>query len=57
MSDQYKEMNEEELDKVSGGMSTHPFPRDPIRPGNPPTHPGGGDIPITGKKSNPVGGG
>ncbi|HEY2474949.1 MAG TPA: bacteriocin [Candidatus Cybelea sp.] len=57
MSDQYKEMNEEELDKVSGGVSTHPFPRDPIKPGAPPTHPGGGDIPIGGKRTNPVGGG
>ena len=51
MSDEYKEINEEELDKISGGVSTHPFPRDPIRPGNPPTHPGGGDTPSAARRA------
>ncbi|HEY2474950.1 MAG TPA: hypothetical protein VGI19_09120 [Candidatus Cybelea sp.] len=56
MSDDKKPIQDEELDKVSGGRGTHPVPIDPIRPA-PPTHPGGGDIPIGGKRSNPVGGG
>lgn len=57
MSDEYKQIEEEELDKISGGVGTHPFPRDPIRP-EPPTHPGGPVTdPIGGRKSNPVGGG
>jgi bacteriocin-like protein len=56
MSDEFKEIEESELDKISGGMSTHPMPRDPIRPGKPPTHPAPGQNPIGGKRTNPVGG-
>jgi hypothetical protein len=56
MSDEKKPIQDEELDKVSGGVGTHPIPIDPIRPGQPPTHPGGPITdPIGGKKSNPVG--
>jgi bacteriocin-like protein len=40
MSDDFKQINEEELDKIAGGVTTHPMPRDPIKPGGPPTHPG-----------------
>ncbi|HLY01882.1 MAG TPA: hypothetical protein VKR56_05225 [Candidatus Cybelea sp.] len=56
MSDQNKPIQDEELDKVSGGIGTHPVPIDPIRPGGPPTHPINPIDPIGGKKSNPVGG-
>lgn len=57
MSDEKKPIQDEELDKVSGGVGTHPIPIDPIRPGAPPTHPGGPVTdPIGGRKSNPVGG-
>ena len=45
MSDDKKPIQDEELDKVSGGVGTHPIPIDPIRPGEPPTHPGKGNIP------------
>jgi bacteriocin-like protein len=56
MSDEQKQLEDEELDQISGGVSSHPYPRDPIRPGVPPTHPGGPVTdPIGGKKSNPVG--
>lgn len=56
MSDDKRQVEDAELDKASGGMGTHPFPRDPIRP-EPPTHPAGPIIdPIEpGKRSNPVG--
>lgn len=59
MSDDIKRQNEdEELDNVSGGVTTHPLPHDPIRPPGPPTHPGGGvatpPIKID-RPSNPVG--
>jgi hypothetical protein len=40
MSDEKKQVQDEELDKVSGGIGTHPIPIDPIRPGQPPTRPG-----------------
>jgi hypothetical protein len=53
MSDE-KKFQDEELDKVSGGMGTHPIPIDPIRPGGPPTHPIIPGAPIKGK-TNPVG--
>jgi bacteriocin-like protein len=56
MSDDFKEIEESELDKISGGMLTHPMPRDPIRPGAPPTHPSGPVKDPIGRKSNPVGG-
>jgi len=56
MSDDQKEMRDDELDQVSAGVSSHPTRFDPIRPGTPPTHPGGGaELPIQ-KPSNPVGG-
>lgn len=58
MTDDKKPIQDEELDKVSGGAGTHPIPIDPIRPGQPPTHPGQPlPDPIGGRKSNPVGGG
>ncbi|MFY9719512.1 MAG: hypothetical protein WAK16_07690 [Candidatus Cybelea sp.] len=57
MSDEKKQVQDEELDKVSGGFGTHPIPIDPIRPGQPPTHPGQPrNNPIGGRKTNPVGG-
>jgi hypothetical protein len=56
MSDQNKPIQDEELDKVSGGIGTHPVPIDPIRPGGPPTHPIDPKDPIGHPKSNPVGG-
>jgi len=55
MSDD-KKFQDEELDKVSGGVGTHPIPIDPIRPGGPPTHPIDPKDPIGHPKSNPVGG-
>ena len=55
MSDDFKNINEEELDKISGGVTTHPMPHDPIKPGNPPTHPGLPTDPIGGRKSHPGG--
>jgi hypothetical protein len=55
MSDD-KKFQDEELDKVSGGVGTHPIPIDPIRPGGPPTHPIDPKAPIGHPKSNPVGG-
>jgi len=55
MSDD-KQMQDAELDQISGGVSSHPIQFDPIRPGTPPTHPGGGaEMPIR-RPSNPVGG-
>jgi bacteriocin-like protein len=54
MSDD-KQMRDDELDQISGGVGTHPMPFDPIRPGAPPTHPGGAEAPIR-RPSNPVGG-
>jgi bacteriocin-like protein len=42
MSDD-KQMRDDELDQISGGVGTHPMPFDPIRPGAPPTHPGGAE--------------
>ncbi|HLY01881.1 MAG TPA: hypothetical protein VKR56_05220 [Candidatus Cybelea sp.] len=54
MSDD-KQMRDDELDSISGGVSSHPLPRDPIRPPAPPTHPGGPELPIH-RPSNPVGG-
>jgi len=54
MSDQNKPIQDEELDKVSGGIGTHPVPIDPIRPGGPPTRPSIPGAPIMGK-TNPVG--
>jgi hypothetical protein len=51
MSDDKKPVQDEELDKVSGGAGTHPIPIDPIRPGGPPTHP------VPGMPTNPIGGG
>jgi hypothetical protein len=56
MSDEKKQVQDEELDKVSGGVGTHPIPIDPIRPGQPPSHPSPGQNPIGGKRTNPVGG-
>ncbi|MGC9990766.1 MAG: hypothetical protein ABSD52_00035 [Candidatus Cybelea sp.] len=53
MSDD-KQMRDDELDQISGGVGTHPMPFDPIRPGTPPTHPGGAQAPIR-RPSNPVG--
>jgi hypothetical protein len=53
MSDE-KKFQDEELDKVSGGVSSHPIPIDPIKPGGPPTHPIMPGDPIKGK-TNPVG--
>jgi hypothetical protein len=52
MSDENKPIQDEELDKVSGGVASHPGPIappiDPIRPipggAAPPTHPGGGVV-------------
>jgi hypothetical protein len=56
MSDDKNLIQDEELDEISAGVTTHPFPRDPIRPPAPPTHPGGPVIdPIGGKKSHPGG--
>jgi bacteriocin-like protein len=55
MSDDQKQMQDEELDKISGGVFSHPVPRDPIKPGTPPTHPGGPELPVR-HPSNPVGG-
>ncbi len=55
MSDEQKQIEDEELDKISGGVDSHPFPRDPIRPGGPSTHPGMGDTPVGGKRSNIAG--
>ncbi len=55
MSDEKKQVQDEELDKVSGGVGTHPIRIDPIRPGEPPTHPKLGDTPIGGKRSNIAG--
>jgi hypothetical protein len=56
MSDEKKQVQDEELDKVSGGIGTHPIPIDPIRPGQPPTHPGQPEPnPIGGRKSHPGG--
>jgi hypothetical protein len=55
MSDD-KQMQDAELDQISGGVSSHPMPFDPIRPGTPPSHPSGGaEMPIR-RPSNPVGG-
>lgn len=56
MNDQEKRVGDDEADKVSAGIGTHPYPRDPIRQG-PPTHPGGPILdPIEPPKgSNPVG--
>ncbi|MFY9719513.1 MAG: hypothetical protein WAK16_07695 [Candidatus Cybelea sp.] len=56
MSDEMKEIEQSELDKISGGVSTHPMPRDPIRPGQPPTHPGAPIKDPILHKTNPVGG-
>lgn len=59
MSDDKKPIQDEELDQVSGGVSSHPgIPVDPIRPGGtPPTHPGGINNPVRpGRPSNPAGG-
>jgi len=55
MSDDKKEIHDDELDQISAGVSSHPMPVDPIRPGAPPTHPGGAEMPIR-RPSNPVGG-
>ena len=55
MSDEKKPVQDEELDNVSGGQSSHPIPIDPIRPGGPPTHPGRPTDPIGGRKSHPGG--
>ena len=41
MSDETKRPSDEAMDDVSGGTTTHPVPRDPVRPPSPPTHPGG----------------
>jgi bacteriocin-like protein len=54
MSDDQREMHDDELDQISGGVYSHPIPRDPIRPAEPPTHPGGAQLPIN-RPSNPVG--
>lgn len=55
MSDEKKPIQDEELDKVSGGARTNPvIPVDPIRPGAPPTHPGSPGDPIK-PRTNPVG--
>jgi bacteriocin-like protein len=54
MSDD-KQMQDDELDQISGGVGTHPMPFDPIRPGTPPTHPGGGAQNPIRIPSNPVG--
>lgn len=43
MSDQQKQVEDENLDQVSGGAISFPPPPMPIRPpGQPPTHPGKG---------------
>ena len=57
MSDEKRQVEDEELDSASGGIGSHPYPHDPIRPGQPPTHPSGPIIdPIEpSKPSNPVG--
>lgn len=55
MSDEKKPVQDEELDNVSGGVMSHPLPIDPIRPGQPPTHPGLPTDPIGGRKSHPGG--
>jgi hypothetical protein len=53
MSDQKKPIQENELDRVSGGTGTHPVEPMPIRP-TPPTHPE--PIPPTpGHPTNPAG--
>ena len=39
MSDEQKPNQDKEVDEISGGVGTHPFPPMPIRPA-PPTHPG-----------------
>jgi bacteriocin-like protein len=54
MSDD-KQMRDDELDQISGGVSSHPLPRDPVRPQMPPTHPSGPADPIR-HPSNPTGG-
>ena len=57
MSDDIKKNEDEELDYVSGGVTTHPLPHDPIRPPGPPTHPGRVATPPIeiDRPSNPVG--
>ena len=45
MSDEKKPVQDEELDKVSGGVGTHPIPIDPIRPGAPRPIPAADDPP------------
>jgi bacteriocin-like protein len=32
MSEENEQLEDEELAKVTGGVSSHPLPRDPIRP-------------------------